>query len=281
MTAYSEDTSRSGATFGVIQSILYGICETSQHFFLRQRKEVISLYMSGQSRLSKSDSNSAGTGMSTATIYTRGSIVRIDGAFNSKGSDERSDAGDDETGEFAQRLLSIEKDASSLLEKLADEFQSVKDKIVSKAETELKHAQDIIEKNRAGAVDALERDYLEKRNAINDAAHAQLQLVYTLARAEEQTRKSLVSRGSIRSSGSGRNSFSFPPVVMNNHDPTLRASFSYQDQTRQFGSMGLPPNPSVLFESPFSSSLKLPVIYDKPYDIPTTYTITGGYYPRQ
>lgn len=190
-------------------------------------------------------------------------------------SEENTHAAIDETDEFAQRLLIIEREASSLLEKLAGEFSSVKDKILLKADNDLQRAQDAIETNRDQAVAALERDYLDKRNSINDAAHAQLQLVYTIARAEDQTRKAMLKGPPLHAFRTQKNmnyiSGMKSPVLTNPIDipPINLRTFSLPQIS------GYQPA-SAPFLSPFHSTLNLPVIYTKPYDTPPIPSPLGG-----
>lgn len=95
---------------------------------------------------------------------------------------EQSDMSEESlVGVYADRLKFINKEANTLLEKLTNEYHSIQERINARADEETHNASDVIERNRQLALDTLERDFNQKRAAIDSVAQQQIQHTYRMA----------------------------------------------------------------------------------------------------
>ena len=172
--------------------------------------------------------------------------IHVDDGFPDTVSEE---SGTDEigiVGVYAERLKFIQKEANGLLEKLSSEYHSIKERINARAEEETQNASDVIERNRQLAMEGLERDFNQKRAAIDSVAQQQIQHTYRMAN-NDRTRKST------------DNLLTPPSKVFR---PPLPFSMTPRQVNREIL------EPPQIYLPVINAVVDFPRIYIKPYDTP-------------
>jgi hypothetical protein len=154
---------------------------------------------------------------------------------------------------FSERLRMIEREANGLLEKLTLEFESIKSRINERATDELTRVTSIVERNRTYALEALMKEFSQKRDSINLAAQQQIQCTYKMA-----------SDDRIRRSMSTENLWGSP-----NTPKRTRPSLPFREKC---------PSPQVYVPS-IHAVIEFPRIYMKPYDTPSVTPVAVAAFP--
>ena len=172
--------------------------------------------------------------------------IHVDDGFPDTVSEESGNDDIGLVGVYAERLQFIQKEANGLLEKLSSEYHSIQERINARAEEETQNASDLIERNRRLAMEGLDRDFNQKRAAIDSVAQQQIQHTYRMAN-HDRTRKST------------DNLLTPPSKVFR---PPLPFSMTPRHVNREFL------DPPQIYLPVINAVVDFPRIYIKPYDTP-------------
>lgn len=171
---------------------------------------------------------------------------------------ERSDSSDSKLGGVhADRFSFIQREANTILERLTYEYHSIQERINAKADEETQTATDVIERNRILAHESLERDFNQKRDAIDAVARQQIQHTYRMA-SNDRNRKST------------ENLLSSPSRI-------FRPPLPFSGVTRNTNRDIL--DPPQIYLPVINAVVDFPRIYIKPYDTPALTPVNVSPFP--
>jgi hypothetical protein len=172
---------------------------------------------------------------------------------------ERSDtSGAPLDGVHSDRLSFIQREANSILERLTYEYHSLQERINMKADEETQNATDVIERNRQLAQESLEKDFNQKRDAIDAVARQQIQHTYRMAN-NDRNRKST------------DNLLSSPSRIFR---PPLPFSGVSRNTARDML------DPPQIYLPVINAVVDFPRIYIKPYDTPALSPVHVSPFPE-
>jgi hypothetical protein len=173
----------------------------------------------------------------------------------SESSDESLD------GAYSDRLRFIQQEANSLLERLTHEYHVIINRINARADDETRCATEVIERNRLNAIEALDRDFNQRRSCIDALAQQQIQHTYRMAnmkRNRKSTENLLASSNRL-----------FRPPLPFSTSPRKSVTVSQRDL----------PDTSQVYLPIINAVVEFPRIYIKPYDTPVVSHVSVQPFP--
>ena len=182
---------------------------------------------------------------------------------------------DEEPSIFSQQLVSIEDEANRLLEKLTEEFDTIRARITDKAEQDLHNAQQMVEHYQIHAMRTLEKEYSSKRDTINATAQKQIQFLYSVAEIERNRRSPSPKR--IWTQQAPFNRFHNPGATvqnLNSNPQFINTFFNAPEHHRQV-------EQTQQFIPTFSTACSFPLIYHHPYQVPSMTIFPTSEFPHK